>query len=214
MFSVFSFDVVDVDIVICGFSDVYPELSCEVLAEVLIDVLLSELIVSELWELLLNKFFVFVVYSTVVKPSVSVWEVWTLLLSDDVVFPTDGLGAVTVKCLWWSSVFVSDVISIDVEEWSSRETLVVVATSFLVDFVILVVAFVNAVVLLVTMLELLNSLSVFDGSVTVVVLAVFPEVVVLLSISLWVVIVVVEVTLTDVVVVGSSGVSSDLPVKR
>lgn len=129
-------------------------------------------------------------------------------------FPTDGLDDVTVKCLWWSSVFVSDVISIDVEGWSSRETLVVVATSFLVDFVILVVAFVNAAVLLVTMLELLNSLSVSDGSVTVVVLTVIPEVVVLLSISLWVVIVVVEVTLTDIVVAGSSDVSSDLPVKK
>lgn len=65
-----------------------------------------------------------------------------------------------------------------------RETLAVVTTSFLVDSVILVVAFVNAVVLLVTMLELLNSLSVFDVSVTVVVLKVFLEVVVLLSISL------------------------------
>lgn len=48
MVSVFPFDVVDVDIVICGFSGVYPELSCEVLADVLIDVLLSELIVGEL----------------------------------------------------------------------------------------------------------------------------------------------------------------------
>lgn len=155
MVSVFSFDSVDVDIMTCGLSDVYPESSG--LADVLIDVLLYELIFGEVWELLLNTLSVVVAYSVVVKPSVNVWEVLIVLLSNDVVFPTNGLDGATVKFLWWSFVFVSDVISTDVEERSLRETLIVVATSFLVVFVILVGAFVNAVVFLVTMLELLNS---------------------------------------------------------